>query len=50
VFHALKDAVASLSADGVVPRFDAPATPERVLMAVTAARARVAKASRKAAE
>ena len=48
VFHALKDAVASVSADGIVPRFDAPATPERILMAVTAARARAARA--KAAE
>ena len=48
VFHALKDAVASVSADGIVPRFDAPATPERILMAVAAARARAARA--KAAE
>jgi xanthine dehydrogenase large subunit len=38
VFHALKDAVASLSPDGTVPRFDSPATPERVLRAVNAAR------------
>ncbi len=50
VFHALKDAVASVSADGIVPRFDSPATPERVLMAVTEARTRVAKAPAKAAE
>jgi xanthine dehydrogenase large subunit len=50
VFHALKDAVASVSADGIVARFDAPATPERVLMAVTAARARSARATAKAAE
>ncbi len=40
VFYALKDAVASLSPDGTVPRFDAPATPERVLHAVTQARGR----------
>jgi xanthine dehydrogenase large subunit len=40
VFHALKDAVAAVSPDGIVPRFDAPATPERILAAVTAARAR----------
>ncbi len=40
VFHALKDAVAAVSEDGIVPRFDAPATPERILTAVTAARAR----------
>ena len=38
VYYALKDAVASVSPDGTVPRFDAPATPERVLAAVTAAR------------
>jgi xanthine dehydrogenase large subunit len=50
VFHALKDAVASVSDDGIVPRFDAPATPERVLMAVTEARARPAEALAKAAE
>jgi xanthine dehydrogenase large subunit len=50
VFHALKDAVASVSADGIVPRFDAPATPERILMAVTAARARKARTTAKAAE
>ena len=40
VFHALKDAVASVSVDGVVPRFDAPATPERILMTVAALQAR----------
>ena len=50
VFHALKDAVASVSEDGIVPRFDAPATPERVLMAVIAARARTAETTAKAAE
>jgi xanthine dehydrogenase large subunit len=50
VFHALKDAVASVAADGIVPRFDAPATPERVLMAVTAARARIAAPKARAAE
>ena len=50
VFHALKDAVASVSVDGIVPRFDAPATPERILMAVTAARARTTATTAKAAE
>jgi xanthine dehydrogenase large subunit len=50
VFQALKDAVASVSEDGIVPRFDAPATPERILMAVTAAHARSAEAITKAAE
>jgi xanthine dehydrogenase large subunit len=50
VFHALKDAVAAVSVDGIVPRFDAPATPERVLMAVVAARARTAATTAKAAE
>jgi xanthine dehydrogenase large subunit len=50
VFYALKDAVASLSADGIVPRFDAPATPERVLAAVTALAARQVSVAAKAAE
>jgi xanthine dehydrogenase large subunit len=36
--HALRDAVASVSPDGMIPRFDSPATPERVLMAVEALR------------
>ena len=34
VFHALSDAVASVADHRVYPRLDAPATPERVLMAV----------------
>jgi xanthine dehydrogenase large subunit len=34
VFHALSDAVASVAEHRVFPRLDAPATPERVLMAV----------------
>lgn len=34
VFHALSDAVASVADHSVLPRLDAPATPERVLMAV----------------
>ncbi|MCO6391854.1 xanthine dehydrogenase molybdopterin binding subunit [Aliihoeflea aestuarii] len=34
VFHALSDAVASVSDHKVFPALDAPATPERVLMAV----------------
>ena len=34
VLHALSDAVASVSGHRVCPRLDAPATPERVLMAV----------------
>jgi xanthine dehydrogenase large subunit len=50
VFHALKDAVAAVAADGIVPRFDSPATPERVLLAVEAARARIAAPTAKAAE
>ncbi len=33
-FHALKDAVAAAVGPGVQPRFDAPATPERVLLAI----------------
>ncbi len=34
VFHALSDAVASVGGHKVLPALDAPATPERVLMAV----------------
>jgi xanthine dehydrogenase large subunit len=34
VFHALSDAVASIAGHTVCPRLDAPATPERVLMAI----------------
>ena len=34
VFHALSDAVASVADHRVCPRLDAPATPERVLMAI----------------
>jgi xanthine dehydrogenase molybdopterin-binding subunit B len=34
-FHALRDAVASVGDYRVVPRLDAPATPERVLRAVS---------------
>ena len=41
VFHALKDAVAAVG-DGTVPRFDSPATPERVLMAIEQQRAKAA--------
>jgi xanthine dehydrogenase large subunit len=39
VFHAIKDAVAAAAGYRVSPRLDAPATPERVLFAVAAARA-----------
>jgi xanthine dehydrogenase large subunit len=34
VFHAISDAVASVADHRICPRLDAPATPERVLMAV----------------
>lgn len=34
VFHAISDAVASVAGHRLCPRLDAPATPERVLMAV----------------
>jgi xanthine dehydrogenase large subunit len=39
VFHALRDAIAA-AGDGASPRLDAPATPERVLAAITELRAR----------
>jgi xanthine dehydrogenase large subunit len=42
VFHALSDAVASVGEHKVCPRLDAPATPERVLMAVERVRAQTA--------
>jgi xanthine dehydrogenase large subunit len=38
VLHALSDAVASVAGHRVCPRLDAPATPERVLMAIEALR------------
>jgi xanthine dehydrogenase large subunit len=43
-FHALRDAVASVAEQRVVPRLDAPATPERILAAVADVRARAATA------
>jgi xanthine dehydrogenase large subunit len=42
VFHALRDAVASVGSHRLAPRLDAPATPERVLLAVEELRARLA--------
>jgi xanthine dehydrogenase large subunit len=40
VYHALRDAVASTAAPGVLPALQAPATPESVLRALRAARVR----------
>ena len=42
VLHALSDAVASVADHKICPRLDAPATPERVLMAVERLRAQAA--------
>ncbi|WP_336057585.1 xanthine dehydrogenase molybdopterin binding subunit [Nitratireductor sp. CH_MIT9313-5] len=42
VLHALSDAVASVADHRICPRLDAPATPERVLMAVERLRAEAA--------
>ncbi|HET6439189.1 MAG TPA: xanthine dehydrogenase molybdopterin binding subunit, partial [Anaeromyxobacter sp.] len=42
VFHALRDAVAAVGNHRLSPRLDAPATPERVLLAVEDLRARLA--------
>ncbi len=42
VFQALRDAVAACGDGWTVPRFDAPATAERVLMAIESVRARAA--------
>ena len=46
VFHAIKDAVASVGEHRLGPRLDAPATPEAVLMAVEDIHARLAAARR----
>nr|MBA3447536.1 molybdopterin-dependent oxidoreductase [Pseudaminobacter sp.] len=43
VLHALSDAVASVADHRICPRLDAPATPERVLMAVERLRAEAAR-------
>ena len=52
VFHAIKDAIASVGDYRFSPRLDAPATPERILMTVEAQRARLISAAddRRAAE
>jgi xanthine dehydrogenase large subunit len=42
VFHALSDAVASVADHKIMPQLDAPATPERVLMAVERLKAKKA--------
>ncbi|WP_432286895.1 xanthine dehydrogenase molybdopterin binding subunit [Aminobacter sp. BA135] len=44
VLHALSDAVASVADHRICPRLDAPATPERVLMAIERLRAEAAQA------
>jgi len=43
VLHALSDAVASVADHRICPRLDAPATPERVLMAIERLKAEAAK-------
>ncbi len=43
VLHALSDAVASVAGHKICPRLDAPATPERVLMAIERLRAEAAR-------
>ena len=42
VFHALRDAIAAVGCGRLSPRLDAPATPERVLLAIEDLRARLA--------
>jgi xanthine dehydrogenase large subunit len=42
VFHALRDAIAAVGEHRLSPRLDAPATPERVLLAIEELRARLA--------
>jgi xanthine dehydrogenase large subunit len=43
VFHALKEAIASVAEDRMSPHLNAPATPEAVLMAIEAVKCRSAK-------
>ncbi len=50
VFFAIKDAIAAVAGGRLIPHLDAPATPERVLMAVEELRARLAEGEREAAE
>ncbi len=50
VFHALRDAIAACGDGWTVPRLDAPATAERVLMAIETLRARAAEPNARAAE
>ena len=51
VFHAIKDAIAAVCHYQASPALDAPATPERVLLAIEALRARVGRrVAREAAE
>jgi xanthine dehydrogenase large subunit len=45
VFHALKDAVAASGGHRLSPRLDAPATPERVLLAIEELRERIGSGS-----
>ncbi len=49
VLHAIRDAVAAVSAYRVSPRLNAPATPEEVLRAVTDAKARAVEAGQRKA-
>jgi xanthine dehydrogenase large subunit len=50
VLHALRDAIAACGDGWTVPRLDAPATPERVLMAIETLRASVTENPQVAAE
>jgi xanthine dehydrogenase large subunit len=51
VFHAIKDAIAAVCDFQASPGLDAPATPERVLLAIEALRARLSgTTAREAAE
>jgi xanthine dehydrogenase large subunit len=49
VFHALRDAVTAVGDGRLAPRLDAPATPERVLMAVEDLKVRLSREGREAA-
>jgi xanthine dehydrogenase large subunit len=50
VFHAISDAIASVAAGRLTPALDAPATPERVLLAIEDLKRRAGTAAPAAAQ
>ena len=41
VFYAIKDAVASVGEYKIIPKLDAPATPEKILMSLNELKSRI---------